>query len=348
MPPFVIYSLPRSRSAWLAHWLSSQGLAVGHDLGIECKEVADFKRSFDLGLVGTCETGGMFAWRLVQRELPGVQFVTVRRPVGEVLGSLAAFGLTGEALEAELFRREVWLDELEAQPGTLRLEFSQLGEEGPCRALLARLAPEVPWDHHSWVVAEVTNIQVDMSARLEQLRRNGNALARLKQEAEALEGAASAAVGWSIYSEPWSHIWPEAEALAQQHWEEVDSGVEPRRRFAVDAGLCEKMYQAGVLKCFALRCPQGHLLGYLTWQLMMDPESQGLVVAQQGAWYVAPGHARAARALFLQSLVALRAWGVKCVFPHHRAQGRGRSLGRFFQRLGAKPIQQGYSLWIGE
>lgn len=348
MRPFVIFSLPRSRSAWLAHWLAASGLPTGHDLGIECKEVGDFKRSFDLGLVGTVETGSMFAWRLMQRQLPGVRFLTVRRPVGEVLASLAACGLAGPELEFEMYSREVLLDELEAQPGVVRLEYNGLGDEGVCEALLRYLAPELGWDHHSWLVASVTNIQVDMGARLEQLRRNHNALARLKQEARELEGAETARVGWSIYPEPWSHIWPEAEALAQEHSAEVDLGVEPKRPHRVDSGLMEKLYQAGILKCFALRAPSGRLLGYLTWQVMLDPESQGLVMAQQGAWYVAPGHGRAARALFSESLLFLRAFGVQHVFPHHRLQGRGKGIGRFFQRLGAKEIQHTYSLWIGD
>jgi hypothetical protein len=38
---------------------------------------------------------------------------------------------------------------------------------------------------------------------------------------------------------------------------------------------------------------------------------------------------------------------VQCIFPHHRTQGRGARIGRFFMRRGAKHIQQTYSLWIG-
>lgn len=142
-------------------------------------------------------------------------------------------------------------------------------------------------------------------------------------------------------------MWPEAKALAEAHSAEVDSGVEPRRRFAVDEARMEFCYQAGALKLLVARSPVGAMLGYFSWMISPDLECLGLVIAQQGAWYVSPGHPRVARALFLRSIVELRTLGVQHIFPHHRTQGRGAGLGKFFQRQGAKLIQHTYSLWIG-
>ena len=91
------------------------------------------------------------------------------------------------------------------------------------------------------------------------------------------------------------------------------------------------------------------LIGYFTWQLSLDVRVRHacFVIAQQGAWYVDPGHPIVAARMFDVSIEMLRDLGVKCVFPHHRTQGRGANIGRFFERRGAKHTQNTFTLWIG-
>lgn len=150
-----------------------------------------------------------------------------------------------------------------------------------------------------------------------------------------------------IELEPWSDgFWRDAESLATDHFEEVDGGIAPNRRFKVDEALMRLISDAGALKIVTAR-KADQLVGYYTWNVTQDVESEGLLIAQQGAWYVAPGHPRVALQMFHKSVEALRALGVQCIYPHHRTQGRGASLGKFFKRQGAKEIQHTYSLWIG-
>ncbi len=153
---------------------------------------------------------------------------------------------------------------------------------------------------------------------------------------------------FALTVEPFAQMWEEARPLAEAHFREVEEGVEPRRRFDLDLGLMNKLEEVGSLFVLVARNAVGVLIGYYTWQISLDVESLGLVIAQQGAWYLAPGHPRVARAMFTRSCTELRQRGVQCIFPHHRLQGRGQSLGRFFLRQGAKPTQVTYSLWIGE
>lgn len=154
--------------------------------------------------------------------------------------------------------------------------------------------------------------------------------------------------GVTLELEPFRAIWPEVGKLGEAHFAEVDGGVEPKRKFKLDLVLMNAMSDAGVLRIVVARDLGKRILGYFTWQISPDVESQGLLVAQQGAWYVSPGHPRIALALFQRSLLELRALGVDCVFPHHRLQGRGAGLERFFIRQGAKAMQVTYSLWIGD
>lgn len=151
-----------------------------------------------------------------------------------------------------------------------------------------------------------------------------------------------------VHAEPWTdQLWSQLKPLAEAHFEEVDGGVEPRRKLDLDLDLMRAMAAHDALLVVVARAA-GEVVGYFTWQIALDIESRGLLVGFQGAWFVAPGYPGAAARLFDVSVEELRARGVKHVFPHHRAQGRGASIGRFFRRRGAKLIQFGYSLWIGE
>lgn len=179
---FVIFSLPRSRSAWMAHWLASQGDKVGHDIGIECETVGDFLGSFRAGLEGTCETGSMFGWRLLREAMPQVRLAVVRRPLPEVMASLSRWGLGGPLLQAEMEVRDSLLDSISTLPGTLSLPWTELGDPAAAKGLWEFCLPERELDWELWERMTWTNIQVDMEARLEQLRRNYKKLQRLKAE----------------------------------------------------------------------------------------------------------------------------------------------------------------------
>ncbi len=176
---FVVFSLPRSRSAWMAHYLGSAGDLVGHDIGIECKHPEDFLASFRNGMAGTCETGSMFGWRLLRHFMPQVKFVVVRRPRWEVLRSLGAYGLLG--LEDEMERRDALLDLIGSLPGTLTLDYHNLGyPEGSEK--LWEFCLGKPFDEPGWRQINAVNIQVNMEERLAQLRRNYGQIEILKLE----------------------------------------------------------------------------------------------------------------------------------------------------------------------
>lgn len=337
---FVVFSLPRSRSAWLSVFLGQNGRGAGHDIGIECATPEDFIDHLK-GLGGTCETGAAFAWPLIRQALPDVKFAVILRDPAEVCASLARFGLTG--LEDEMAQRVAHLSEIAALPGTLNLTYEALADPQACRLLFEHCREE-PFDAENWRRLAALNIQVDMPARLARLHANHDRIEGLKA---SVRGRLSG-VGYAVGPEPWGPLfWSEAEALAEQHFEEVDGGVEPRRKLKVDVALMDALRDAGALKIITAR-KNGKLVGYYTWNISRDVESEGLLIAQQGAWFVAPSHPRVAVLMFDKAVQTLRDCGVRCIYPHHRVQGRGANIGRFFQRRGATKIQDTYSLWIGD
>jgi hypothetical protein len=338
--PFLVFSLPRSRSAWLSVFLAGEGAAVGHDIGIGCATPEDFTSRL-ASLAGTCETGAAFAWPLIRQMIPDARCAVVWRDPMEVAASLARLGFPGQ--ESEMVQRAEQLADLTRGPGVRSFAWTDLGREDTARTLYRHCRrAEAPAD--LWRRLDPLNIQVDMRRRVAALTASRQQTAMLKAEV----ARRLARPGLAIGAEPWSEgLWAEARALAEAHFEEVDGGVEPRRPFALDETIMARLQAAGALRIVTARM-DGRLVGYFTWNITLDPESRGLLIGQQGAWYVAPGHPRAAVMMFDASVELLKRCGVKCVFPHHRAQGRGAGLGKFFRRRGATKIQDTYSLWIGD
>lgn len=188
--PFIILSLPRSRSAWLASFLSYGGLRCGHDIAVDCASIADFRAALAV-LAGTCETGAAFAWRLLREEYPAAKMVVVRRPVAGVMASFAKL-LPAEALPAldhEMWMRACYLGELSEQPGVMFIEHRALVYEDVCARLFEHCLG-IPHDHDWWLRASKINIQIDWPRRLQRLAQNAEQIAALKAEvAERLRAA---------------------------------------------------------------------------------------------------------------------------------------------------------------
>jgi hypothetical protein len=150
-----------------------------------------------------------------------------------------------------------------------------------------------------------------------------------------------------VAREPFGSMWPEGEALAASHWQEVESEAPPQRKFNPDAVALNQYSCRNLLVAITAR-EAGKLIGYYTWTISGDLESKGLVVANQAAWYLSPGYPKVAVRMFERSVAELKLASVKCIYPHHRLIGRGRHIGKFFTRRGAVPSQVNYTLWIGD
>lgn len=353
MPPFVIFALPRSRTIWLSRFLSGDGQTkpCGHDIGAMLDSLDAIRDALSGPLAGTVETGSARGWRWLRKTFPEARFIVIRRSIEEVSASLARCGVVVPRSVLDL--RSAWLDEIASRPGTVTFDAGSLDQPEICAALyrLCRGIDPSP----TWLALNVgANIQLDLSARIAKLLSRAAEIDGLKAEAELADRALrnDPLPFVQIQAEPWSEqIESEGLALAEDHFEEVDYGIEPRRPFRLDCGIMRRIEAAGQLQLNTARV-DGRLAGYCMWTVSLDPESAGLLIANQGPWFAAdkPEYRglNLGTTLFRRSLDDLKARGVQCVFPHHRTQGRGAKLGTFFRRMGAKEIQRGYSLWIGD
>jgi hypothetical protein len=342
--PFIVFSLPRSRSAWIARFLSYGGKRCGHDLATECGSLDEFTEKLRGEYIGTAETGAVVGWKVLRRRLPDARLAVVRRPVPEVYASLARFGLGSSALMDELLERDAMLDQLANVQGVKSFAFADLHGIETCRSLFEHcLGDSFDWEW--WEGLANVNVQVDVAERMRFLAANHECIEAIKREAIAESRSPHVLIG----HEPWDAIWPEIDALFAEHFNEVEGELAENRPYKLDEPAMRALAVAGVLRICTARV-DGALAGYCMWQVSRDVESAGMLIAQHGPWFVRKvyAHLMLGPKLFDASIRDLRKLGVKNAFPHHRLQGRGAKLGAFFRRRGAVETQRTYSLWLGE
>lgn len=344
-PPFIVFSLPRSRSTWTSRFLSYGGRKCGHDLATECDSVHRFATMIRGEYAGTAETGAVVGWRAIRVLMPEAKIAVVRRPVCEVHDSLARFGLGSKMLMDELEERNAMLDHVAQLPGVRSFAFADLDDIEACSALFEHCLG-VPFDWEWWEGLANVNVQVDVPEQLRKLVNNADGIAALKVDASRIAAANPNVV---IGLEPWDLLWPEIDNLGSAHFAEVCARSEPNRPYKLDDQSMRSMNASGHLRIYAARV-DGVLAGYCMWSVTKDVESAGLLIAQHGPWFVKEEFKglHLGSKLFDTSVDDLRAIGVKNVFPHHRLEGRSAKVGAFYKRRGAVEIQRTYSLWIGE
>ena len=139
--PFIIFGLPRSRTAWLAQFLTYGHWNCGHEQLRHMRSLEDVKAWLAQDCTGSAETAAAPFWRLLQAYRPETRLVLIRRPVGEVIDSLLAIDTQGagtferKSLAKAMRRLDAKLDQVWARwPGPkLTFAFADLNREAVCR-----------------------------------------------------------------------------------------------------------------------------------------------------------------------------------------------------------------------
>lgn len=168
---FLILSLPRSRSAWLAHYLNYPHARppqpVGHEILMGCDSVNQFLDSYRGGMWGTCETAGAMLWSIVRKEMPSCKILLVRRPLIEVHRSLAKAGAVGDL--SALAEEDAMLDAAAKDPWVVSVRFDQLGDPQVGQILFEHYL-ELDFDFSWWSYMTQVNVQVDMPAWIKKIQ----------------------------------------------------------------------------------------------------------------------------------------------------------------------------------
>jgi hypothetical protein len=182
---FIIYALPRSRSAWMAHFLNypmARPLQpVGHNIAALCGSIEAFIDAYTKeGMFGTVELEGAVGWQLIRRELPDLRTVVVRRPIQEVYKSIASIPHLQPHLTDLAELNEV-LNVICAQPNVYTINSADLDAPVVCRWLF-EYCLELEFDFDWWSSLTMLDIQLKPDDIVEMLPEMNRMTQAYKQD----------------------------------------------------------------------------------------------------------------------------------------------------------------------
>lgn len=166
--PFIIYALPRSRTAWLAHFLSYRDWRCGHEQAMYMRSIADIKALFALECVGTVETAAAQGWRIIHAHCPSMRQVVIRRPVNQVVDAMMKIDLKGVAIyDRERLTKGIaygdrMLEQVARQPGVLSFNYDDLELESVCKKIFEFCLP-YRFDKGWWEKCRHQHIEVNVA-----------------------------------------------------------------------------------------------------------------------------------------------------------------------------------------
>lgn len=186
-PPFVIYALPRSRTAWLSKFLSYRDVICGHETALQYRTVSDIK-VFVHAYTGAVETAVAPAWRLLHTMVPDLVPVVVLRPVDEVVDAMMRLNIAPFVYDEKMLRKNMErvnrdLETIASQPATLAIEYKDLDDPHHIRALWGRVMP-YPFDGARWLHYKDLHIEVDVKSVLRYYHGHRAAIDHFRDEAK--------------------------------------------------------------------------------------------------------------------------------------------------------------------
>lgn len=176
--PFIIFALPRSGSTWLSAFLSHDGWICVHDPSIALQDVRHLESVLAQPNFGICDTQLVLLWTEIVARWPHARFVTLRRPMEQILRSAAKLGFAGPKVERNLLRLDCAMKDVEKLRGVLCTSYGELGSAEGARKVFEFCLP-VPWDPAWYNYLSTINIQVDARAQLQLAKQNEVAIRRV-------------------------------------------------------------------------------------------------------------------------------------------------------------------------
>jgi len=347
-PPFVVFALPRSRTAWLSRFLSYGNWQCGHDEVRHCRSLEDIASWLAQPCTGTVETAAAPFWRLLRKLAPDAQIVTVRRPVDEVIASLAATGLVFDPthMTQQMHRLDHKLDQIERRfPNVLRVSFADLAHESVCARVFEHCLPY----YHApvwWRSLAPVNVQISVPLMYRYYLAHKRQLTKLAKQATHRMIADMTPPprefdGVTFQPEPFAQFYADAKALFAEHLVQTDQSPDDHAR--KNLPLMQTLDDVGALQVMTARC-NGRMFGYLMSVIAPSLDTQDAIMAEHTIFFASPAIRGLGMQLQRAALAALKARGVSAVIMRAGHRGSGPRLGTFYRRLGAEPFGELYRL----
>jgi ribosomal protein S18 acetylase RimI-like enzyme len=349
--PFIVLTLPRSRSAWLSRFLTYRDWHCGHDELRHMRQIEDARSWLAQPATGTVETAVAPFWRLARHLRPDVRFVTIRRDPEEVAESIVRCGLASDldATVRAMRRLDHKLGQIERRTGARSFRFEDLAREEVCADLFEHL---LPYRHDSarWAELDRQNVQINVpalnryvAAHRTQIDRLG-AIARQKSLALLSSRRVPDVAGLNVGFEPFRELLRDGAPLIREHIAEV--GEHPDNLSRKNLPLLQAIDDAGGMQVTVARS-NGRVFGYLITTLGESLEQAGRQWACHTAFYASPDYPGLGLKLQRKAAEGLRARGVHEVAMRAGVRGSGDRVSALYRRLGAEPFGEFYRLELG-
>jgi hypothetical protein len=341
----VVFATPRSRTKWLATFLSYADWQCGHDELRHCRSLEDVTSWLAQPCTGSVETAAAPFWRLLP---PSIRVVTLRRPVPDVVASLRRTGVAFDdaPMMAILQTVERKLDQIEARvPGVLAMTYDDLATEAGCARVFEHCLG-LPHNPAWWAACDPVNIQVNFGhvvryfvahkPQLEKLAKTAKhrCIAAMTREPREIDGV-------TFQREPFRQFWGDAAPLLAEH--AVEAGEAPDYPASLNVPLMEMLDDGGMLQTITAR-QNGRMFGYLMTVVEPTLEDRSMLQGWHSIFYVSPDMPGLGMGLQRAAAAALRERGAKQIIMRAGHRASGPRLGAFYRRLGAEDIGKLYRL----
>lgn len=347
--PFVVLALPRSRTAWLSHFLSYGNWHCGHDEVRHMRSLDDIHSWFSQGAIGSVETAVAPWWRL----LKNVRLVTIRRPIVEVVDSMSRIpgcSFDRDVLTANMRALDRKLDQVEARvPDVLSVNYSDLDKEEACAALFEHC---LPYKHDSarWRALSSVNIQINMRTLIRYCEAYKPALEKLAATAthKIMTELASRPVisdGMTFQTEDFDLWMRDAGHLFAEHCFQI--GENPQNWQNKNIPLLKAMFDIGAVQITTARS-NGRMFGYLVSLISPSLVSENIMSAINTAFFADPACPGLGMKLQRAALSRFREQGIGEVFWETNVVGGAHRISSIYRRLGAEEKGSVYRLNLAE
>lgn len=346
---FLVLGLPRSRTAWLSRFLTYGEHICGHEELRHLRTVDDIKSWLTMPKTGSAETTAAPFWRMMSRLAPDVRVVVVRRPVDDVVESLAAFGFDLAVIEPLMRKLDAKLSQIVKRvPGVLEVSFDDLNTEETCKAVFEHCLP-YPFDRAHWQKLASENVQCDMREMVRYaaaFRPQLNKLAAVAKHGELVELASRRPVepsGITFQTEDCETWKRDGKRLFESHC--VVVGEDPNEWDSKNWQLFQALEKVGALQITTARS-NGRMFGYLMTIIAPSLVSDKTTSASHTTFYADPCFPGLGMKLQREALAMLKDRGVDEVVWEAGKRGSGPRLGAMYRRLGAAEHGETYRLQL--
>lgn len=352
--PFIIFSLPRSRTTWLSKFLSYGQWHCGHDELRHMRGLDDVKSWLAQPFTGSVETAAAPWWRLLKKYRPDVRMLVIRRSVEDVVGSLMRLELGFDRAEMTKLMRslDAKLAQIERRMDAPSVRFEDLNDIRYCSAIF-QFCLDRPFDKEAtWRYAQLRdqNIQCSMSALIRYAAAFRPQMEKMKATAKHVSLADFARRpsrepdALTIQEEPFEQFLKDGAALFGDH--SVVVGEHPDSFQSKNIPLFRALASVGNLQVVTARS-NGRMFGYLVTVLSASLEAADRNSAVHIPVYASPEFPGLGMKLQRYALATLiEKKGRNEIWGRAGSRGSGDRMGAMYRRLGFVPDGELYRLMV--